>query len=174
MTPEVPMSRTVLIFSATALILALVPLGSNLPRAEEQKTTGEEKEKKVRKLLAASGGGDLGKELIDGMMEEFEKSDELPPGFVKKFKELARPEGLVDLIVLIYMKHLQEPEIDAAIAFFQSPQGQKWVKVQPALAKESMEVGRNWGRELGLKTVRALEKDKEGQKKPQKKERGSK
>jgi hypothetical protein len=119
------------------------------------------KEKKVRKLMELTGAADIGKQTMDGMMDQFSKLEGLPAGFVKKFKEMARAEDLVELVVPIHMKHLDEETIDAAIVFHQSEAGKKLLKVQGAIMKESMEAGQKWGEDLARKVLKALEADKD-------------
>ena len=116
------------------------------------------KDKKIRKLLEITGAAASGKQVMDAMLDHFSKSAELPDGFIEKFKETANPESLIELIVPIYMKHLDEETLDGAIAFFESPAGKTFIKVQPKILKESMEAGQRWGAEAAQKTLKALEK----------------
>jgi hypothetical protein len=116
------------------------------------------KEKKIRKLLEVTGAAAMGKQVMDTMLDHFSKSVDLPEGFIEKFKETANPGSLVELIVPIYVKHLDEETLDGTIAFFESPAGRKFVKAQPLIMKESMEAGQKWGAEAAQKTLKALEK----------------
>ena len=138
------------IAAALALTFA-VPAPAN----QDAKST---KEQKVRKLLEVTGAAGSGKQVMDAMLDAFSKSPNLPEGFIEKFKEVAKPEALVEIVVPIYMKHLDEETIDAGIAFYESPAGKKFVKAQPGLLKESMEAGQKWGAEAAQKTLQALEK----------------
>jgi len=116
------------------------------------------KEQKIRKLLEITGASSSGKQIMDAMLDAFSKSPNLPEGFIEKFKETANPDGLIEIIVPIYLKNLDEDSIDGAIAFYESPAGKKFVKAQPVLIKESMEAGQKWGAEAAQKTLKALEK----------------
>ena len=135
---------------ALALLLPAIGLGQSTPA----------KEQKVRKMLQLSGAADLGQQVMDGMIAQFSQMPNLPKGFLDKFKQLAKPSKLIDMIVPIYAKHLDDDAIDAAIAFFQSPGGQKFVKAQPGITKESMEIGAKWGREIAEEAMRQMKNEK--------------
>jgi uncharacterized protein len=116
------------------------------------------KEKKIRKLLEVTGSAAMGKQVMDAMLDSFQGNAGLPAGFIEKFKETAQPEKLVELIIPIYMKNLDEECIDGALAFFESPAGKKFIKAQPTIVQESMAAGQKWGTEMAEKTLKALEK----------------
>ena len=143
--------------AALALALALpLTAAPSVTRSPQ-----DEKEKKVRKLLEVTGAAATGKQVLDSMMDQFAKLPDLPPGFVDKFKEIADGKQRFDLIVPIYLKHLDEETIDAGIAYYESPAGKKFLKAQPAIVQESMAAGQKWGGELAQKALKALEKDKD-------------
>jgi hypothetical protein len=96
---------------------------------------------------------------------QFEKLPNMPPGFTKKFMEMARGEDLVELIVPVYLKHLEDATLDAAIAFYETDHGRKLIQVQPVIAQESMEIGQKWGQEIALKVMKSLQ-EKEQDKDP--------
>lgn len=125
--------------------------------AQDPKEKADPIEVKVRLLLDLSGSGKLGKQVADQMCEAFEKMPQLPTGFLSRFKEVLKPDELVDLIVPIYKKHLEEKTIDAAIAFAQSEEGKKFYAIQPALTKEAMEEGQKWGQSLAMRVLKDLE-----------------
>jgi hypothetical protein len=136
--------------AASALMISAAP-----------SATQDAKEAKVRKLMELTGAGDLGKQTMDAMLDQFQKNQELPRGFVEKFKATAKPQDLVNLIIPIYMKHLDEATIDAAIAFHESEAGRKLTKSQGAIMKESMDAGAKWGQETALKVLQELQKDED-------------
>lgn len=113
-------------------------------------------EQLARKLLEVTGAAELGKQVADGMIESFRKMPSLPPGFVDRFKQNVQADSLVELIVPIYMKHLDRETIIAAIRFYASAPGQRIVKTLPAVTAESMEAGKAWGSELARKTLKDL------------------
>jgi len=150
--------------ASVALVLALALLGPRQVGSAVQE--GKEKkqqspvEQKVRKLMELTGAGTMGKQVMDAMCDQFDKLPNLPEGFIAKFKEIASGQDIVDLVVPIYVKHLDEASLDAIIAFYQTEAGKKFIKAQPALMKESMEVGQKWGQELAVKALKALQEEK--------------
>ncbi|PTL75491.1 DUF2059 domain-containing protein [Vitiosangium sp. GDMCC 1.1324] len=114
------------------------------------------KEQKVRRLMVLTGAEDSGKQMLDLMTTQFSQMSHIPPGFMEKFREVAEEESIVDLLVPVYMKHLSEEDLDAAIAFHESPAGKRFLAAQPRLLEEAKEIGEQWGMNLAEKTLRAL------------------
>lgn len=50
-------------------------------------------------------------------------------------------QEMIDAIIPIYQKHLTRQDLQAVIAFFSSPTGQKLLKEQPAMMAEGMQAG---------------------------------
>jgi len=139
-----------------AVMTAVRPEFVTSARAARVESSVEDKEAKVRKLLELTGAGDMGKQVADAMMDQFATMPNLPPGFAEKFKQLAQPSQLVDLIVPIYMKHLDAPTLDAAIAFYSSPAGRTLASKQSVLVQESMQAGQQWGQNLAMQVLQGL------------------
>jgi hypothetical protein len=55
------------------------------------------------------------------------------------FSEISFDE-VIDAMVPVYQKHLAKADIDNILAFYASPSGQKLLREQPAIMRESMEV----------------------------------
>jgi hypothetical protein len=150
------------------LVLVAAPSLSHLlsqpqdpkPAAEAQdpKAGAAAKEAKVRELLEVTGAAQMGKQAMEQMMQAFDSMPNLPEGFAAKFLELAKPEQLVELIVPIYMKHVDTNDLDTLLAFFRTPSGKRWIQAQSPIMKESMEAGQKWGQELAMKVMEELNK----------------
>jgi hypothetical protein len=67
-------------------------------------------------------------------------------------------DDLYEKVAVIYDKHFTEDDLKAIIAFYESPIGKKMVKETPEIIRESMDVGRIWGEEIGRKIGEKLEK----------------
>ena len=48
-------------------------------------------------------------------------------------------DGMLDDMIPVYQKHLNEADVDAMNAFYQSPTGQKMLREMPAMTAESMQ-----------------------------------
>src|SRR5262249_28257373 len=119
--------------------------------------TVDPKEALVRKLLTLSGAGNLGKQVVDAMMDQFKQMPSLPPGFAEKFKEMARPEEIVELIVPIYVKSYDTATLQAVVDFYQSESGRAFVAKQPLVVAESQKAGQRWGADLAQKVLAELQ-----------------
>ena len=137
-------------------LFALFGLGA-LGSMGEDKASDTEKEKKARRLLEVSNAGGLGKQVLNQMLDAFKSQPGLPEGFIAKFKEVARPEELVNLCVPVYTKHLDQADLEAAIAFYESPAGMRFVEKQGLILKECMQLGQKWGQETALKALQSLD-----------------
>ena len=110
-------------------------------------------EQLATRLLGLTGATTLGKQVMDGMTDNFAKLPGLPPGFVDKFRENVHPEELTELLVPIYVKSFDRDTLMAAIRFYESKYGRTMVAAMPAATKASMEVGQSWGKKLAMKTL---------------------
>jgi hypothetical protein len=114
------------------------------------------KEEKVRKLIRLQGGEDLARKSLDKMLDQFKGMPGLPAGFAEKFREKANLTELANFPVPAYVKHLDDSTLDAAIAFYESPEGRKLAAQLPAIQMESMDAGAAWGRKLGMEVAAEL------------------
>lgn len=113
-------------------------------------------EAKVREMLDLVGASKMGQEVMQSMLAQFRQMPGLPAGFVDEFIKQAKPDELVDMVVPIYVKHLDEASLDAALAFYRTPAGRKLLAVQPVIMKESMAAGEQWGKRLAEEVMRKL------------------
>ena len=81
-----------------------------------------------------------------------------PDQFWTEMLELAKRDlgQLVDSITPLYARRFSLPELQALIAFYQSPAGKRLVQIQPALVKESTEIGQRWGAKIGAEAAQRL------------------
>jgi hypothetical protein len=72
----------------------------------------------------------------DISQEEIARMDRLSTDFIKKFPV----DDMLNDLMPIYQKHFTKSEIDALIAFYSSPTGQKFLHEMPAVTAEAMQV----------------------------------
>ena len=122
------------------------------------------KEADIRRLMDLAGAKALGSQMMEGMGKNIKPmmTNALPPGeyreklidlFFVKFQTKADMQKLLDLIVPIYDKYFSDEEIKSLIQFYQTPLGQKTLRVLPQLMAESQEAGRKWGEGLGRQSM---------------------
>ena len=56
-------------------------------------------------------------------------------------------QQLIDLDVPIYQHNFTEQDVRGLLAFYRTPLGQKLLRVQPVIMRESMLAGEQWGRQ---------------------------
>lgn len=153
------MKSTRRLATLTLAAFGLAPHLPHLAQDPQPAPTAADTERKVRKLLELTDASNMGQQVMDGMMESFTNLPGLPDGFLAKFRELAKPDELVERIVPIYVQHVDAKDLDTVIAFFESPVGRRWTKAQGPIAKASMEAGQTWGRNLAMQVMAALEEE---------------
>jgi uncharacterized protein len=78
--------------------------------------------------------------------EELKKQPNLPPDFVTRmdkmmddsFKTIPVDE-IIDVMIPVYQKHLTKGDVDALVAFYSTPRGQKILNEMPAMMSEAMQ-----------------------------------
>jgi uncharacterized protein len=111
----------------------------------------------IKYFMELSQAGELGIQAMEQMLNYFQKNlPSVPDIFWKEFMSEVSPNELVDMVIPIYDKHFTHDDIKELIKFYSSPIGKKFIKVQPQLTYESMEVGQEWGRRLSEKIVKRI------------------
>jgi hypothetical protein len=151
--PTLALASALLLSGAAQQTPAAHTPSSSAPRSK----TVDPKEALVRKLLTLSGAGNLGKQVVDAMMDQFKQMPNLPPGFTEKFKEMARPDEIVELIVPVYVKSYDTATLQAVVDFYQSDAGRAFVAKQPLVFAESQKAGQRWGTDLAQKVLAELQ-----------------
>jgi uncharacterized protein len=83
-----------------------------------------------------------------GMIHQqyLKNQDKLPPDFPARMNKITDdmlknfPWGdLIDSMIPVYQKHFTKGDIDALVAFYETPTGQKLLRVLPEITAESMQ-----------------------------------
>lgn len=122
----------------------------------------EEKDYKtvLTELMAVSGSMETYKVLVPRMLQM------LRPQYAavseKDWRELEEElnktayDELVEMLVPVYQKYLTVKDLEAIIAFYQTPAGKKFGKAVPQITQECMLIGQQWGMQLGGKIQEKL------------------
>ena len=151
-------------FVVVALSLSLFPVlgfSADAPMAPAaaaaSAASSPEKIGDIRKLISLTGGDQLGQQMMEQMVESFKSSfPQTPADFWSEFLNDSNSKELMELNVPIYDKYLAHDEIKEIIKFYESPTGQKLIKVLPQISQESYVSGEKWGYELGMKVREKL------------------
>ena len=107
----------------------------------------------VRELLAATHVTAMMQQVMQQMGQQLDVmvKQRLPclsPSAVSS--ALTTPQAtqqLIDLVMPIYQHNFTEQDVRGLLAFYRTPLGQKLLKVQPVIMRESMLAGEQWGRQ---------------------------
>lgn len=60
----------------------------------------------------------------------------------------AKMDDLYNQLTTVYIESYSEAEIDAILAFYDTPVGKKMIAQTPHITQKSMEIGQTWGMQL--------------------------
>jgi uncharacterized protein len=129
-----------------------------------QKKIDPAKEADIRKLLEVTNANALMAQSVENMEKNIKPmmAKALPAGdyqeklldlFFERFRSKLDLQKLLDLAVPLYDKYLSDEEIKGLIQFYQTPIGQKALKVLPQLTAELAEAGQKMGETIGRESM---------------------
>lgn len=117
------------------------------------------KEAKIKELLKVTNMSEMAaqgaKQFINSYKENYK---DIPEEFWDGFLKEVSSEEFSKLYIPIYAKYYSEADLDELVKFYKTPVGQKMISSTPLIMKESMEVGREWGQNLGKKLMDEISK----------------
>ncbi len=120
----------------------------------------DSKVERIEQLLELTNSGDLDIQMMEIMIDGFRQSmPEVPDEWWDRFMEKVTVEEMDALLVPIYERNFTDAEIDAMIAFYETPEGQSMIAKMPTVMQESMLSGQMWGQGIAEELLRELEAD---------------
>lgn len=117
----------------------------------------DQKLKDIHRLLEASQTTRQAGQMVEQMVQAIrQQHPDVPDNFWAEVQADVHPEAFMEKLVPIYDAHFSADDIREMIKFYESPIGQKLVKEQPSMMRESMKIGQQWGFELGQRIVSRL------------------
>lgn len=138
------------------IVCALICLACAQYAAAQQKDYTET----VKELMRVSGSDKTYQAVIPqmiGMMRQ--QMPDVPAAYWNEFEKEITSNAYDDLCLLltpVYRKHLTQKDLEAVIAFYNTPAGRKFGAAAPAISSEAMSVGQQWGMQLGQKIYQKL------------------
>lgn len=125
--------------------------------------TSEKKTQQIISLMEKIGTKKILEQMTISMKENYQKNfPDTPTEFWDNFFKEMKGDDLINLIVPIYDKHFTEEDINALVAFYDTPVGKKMVEKLPLIMQESITVGQKWGKEIAEKVIQKMnEKEKQ-------------
>lgn len=139
------------------IILLLISAGFSSANGQDEAYAN-----KVRMMLELSGASENFNVAVKNMMSIQRESygTILPEEFFIEIEKEMLGVGMDKLtpkIIPIYQKHLTEEDLDAIIAFYKTEAGQKLISKMPLILNEAIQVGAEWGEEIGLEIYNRIE-----------------
>ena len=119
----------------------------------------------ARKLLEVTGSDRLAEQMVHMMVPQIanlfirsrpEKKDEIVKILRQAIQDQTKPETmnrLKEALARIYAREFTTGEMKKIIAFFETPEGKKFVQKMPAIMAKSQRAGIAWSREVGGKII---------------------
>lgn len=121
------------------------------------------REQLALRLMEVTGAAQLGIQVMNSMLAELQKNPKVPAALIERLKRNAKPETLTQLVLPIYVSNLTEGEMQAAIRFYETPEGAAMLRKMPAMMQQSMQAGQQWAVQWVQQTARELEaEEKQG------------
>ena len=118
-----------------------------------------EKVRLIKQLIADAHLTDQALQVIEQALPAHRAANpRVPAAFWDRFLEQARARRgeLEDGYVALYDRNFTTAELRGLVAFYESPIGKRFVEVQPALTREGMAMGQEWGTRIGADVGRTL------------------
>ena len=137
-----------MMLAATLLLALFVQVAAAAPATEQS----------VRKLMEVTGAADAGMQVLNGMLPALRQmAPNAPEEFWSEFMAEIDPDAMVDLIVPMYQRHYSEEDVQAAIDFYTSPAGKRFIAKQGVVMQESMQAGQQWGEQIARRAIERLQ-----------------
>ena len=125
------------------------------------------KEADIRQLMDVTGAKDLGQQLMEAGIAQFRASvtesqpdnpraKQFADAFAQHFEKHFDPHALTKTVIPIYDKHLSTEDLRELLAYYQSPFGQRMLKVLPEVARESQAAGFKLGQKAAEQAMEDL------------------
>jgi uncharacterized protein len=144
-------------FCLALILLAVMPFfaQAQTPTAEDH----ELKMKEVHEVLTLIHTEEIQKQMLKTLFAQFRSAEtKVPESFWVKMED-KMTQSLPDLneqLALIYDRHFSQADIEALIAFYKTPTGQRFLAELPKVSQESMLVGQSWGQNIGTQVDKEL------------------
>ena len=123
------------------------------------KDDAAKKEELARELMELTGASRMGKQVMDQMLGSMRNNPAMSSEFIDRFSAEIDADQLVEMVVPIYVEHLDVKTLKAAVKFYRTQEGRALIAKMPVIMQESMTVGQQWGAEMGRRVMQQLQED---------------
>ena len=148
-----------------ALLLGYAASAQTAPSAASSSTSAptqtdkdqDAKKAEIRHLIELTGAANISADALRQIIAPLRNGfPQVPEEFWDTFIKEVHSDELIDLVVPIYDKYYTRQEIQDLTTFYQSPVGQKTIKVLPKLSAEAIDAGQRWGQIVADRAMRKL------------------
>jgi hypothetical protein len=141
----------------TCSALAQTSVAPPAQASDSAKQQQDAKRAEIRKLIELTGAANVSTEAMRHIIAPIRTSyPDVPDAFWDTFLKEVHPDELIDLVVPIYDRYYTLDEIHDLTRFYESPVGQKTIKVLPKLSAEAIDAGQQWGQTITDRAMRKL------------------
>ena len=116
--------------------------------------------KSIEELLTLTGAANIREQMLAQMLPAMKKAmPRAPDAFWAEFKAQADVNELMDLLIPIYQKYLTKEDVVSLNEYYRSEVGQKMIKLQPLIMRETVQVGQAWGQAAGQRAMRKVQQN---------------
>jgi hypothetical protein len=136
------------------LLIAVISSLAVFCFAQEQQT---EKQKAIEYLLEVTDTRSQAEQIYDMILPQFTAlAPDVPGEFWDMFRENMDFDSFVRDFIPLYDKFYTLEDINALIAFYESPVGKKMTALTPQFTAEAMALGQTWGYRIAEKIINSL------------------
>ena len=138
------------------LFLVLLVSATSFAQVDKEYT------KTLKKMFAVSGANESYNAAIKQMFTMFKQQytnveADIWEELEKEFSQTSIND-LTEKLVPIYAKYMTKDDLVAMINFYETPIGKKYAKNTPLIMQESMQVGQEWGMQIGQDFTEKMKK----------------
>jgi hypothetical protein len=105
----------------------------------------------IRRMLELTGTTQRLQAMMQQMFAMFKaRMPNVPPEKWDRMEKQMDLDELIERIIPLYDKYYSLDDLKAANAFYASPAGRRILAASPQIMHDSMQVGEEWGREMGM------------------------
>lgn len=158
--PRIALAAMMAVLFGIASFSFVSPVAAQEANASGAKNVKVSKGKKAAlEMLRLSGAGArmdavlplIGQQMINLLTKQHpDKADQIKEIFSEVLLEMSSQKGrALEMVAELYARHFTLAELNALSDFYRSPAGIKLNKLSPMLTRESFNIGRKWGAEIG-------------------------
>jgi uncharacterized protein len=142
-------------------VLTILALALLAGTAHAQVAADPAKVALIQRLLDVTKSVELAVTALEtSLPSQRQANPQIPAEFWDEFAKRARQDvpRFVQLLIPIYDRQFTAAQLNELLAFYQSPLGQHFIKVQPTITVQSIQAGQQWGAQIGAEVAQELQK----------------